>query len=77
MIKVKDLKKKVEELSDVDRQFISDVIDIVNIGVAFKELEHFREFVECEGMDKAIEAKAEELRKLKERKDELKVKMAK
>ena len=77
MVRLKDLKAKVEELSDDDRQFISDVIDIVNTGVAFKELDHFREFVEAEGIDKAIEAKAEELRRLQARKDDLKAREAK
>lgn len=77
MIKVKDLKEKVEGLADDDRQFVSDVIDIINSGVAFKELDHFREFVELEGIDKAIEAKAEELRNLQARKDELKTRFGK
>ena len=53
MVKVKDLKEKVE-----------------------KELQHFREFIEQEGIDKAIEAKAEELRKLQLRKEELKKRMS-
>ena len=52
MVKVKDLKEKVENLADDDRQFI-----------------------EQEGIDKAIEAKAEELRKLQLRKEELKKRM--
>lgn len=76
MVKLKDLKEKVEGLSDVDREFINDVIDVLNSGVPFKALDHFREFVEAEGIDKAIEAKAEELRKLQERKDDLKKRMA-
>lgn len=77
MIKVKDLKEKVEELSDGERQFISDVIDIINTGVPYKEVERFRGFIEQQGIDKAIEAKAEELRKLQARKEELKTKMNK
>lgn len=77
MIKVKDLKEKVEELSDDERQFISDVIDIINTGVPYKEVERFREFIEQQGIDKAIEAKAEELRKLQARKEELKANMNK
>lgn len=72
MIEVKDLKAKVEKLSDDDRQFVNDVIDIINTGVPYKELKRFREFIECEGIDKAIEAKAEELRQLQLRKEELK-----
>lgn len=72
MVKVKDLKEKVEGLSDDDRQFINDVIDIISSGVPFKEVERFRDFVEQEGIDKAIEAKAEELRKLQLRKEDLK-----
>ena len=75
MVKVKDLKEKVEHLADDDKQFISDVIDIINTGVPYKELQHFREFIEQEGIDKAIEAKAEELRKLQLRKEELKKRM--
>ena len=76
MVKVKDLKEKVENLTDDDRQFISDVIDIINTDVPYKELQHFREFIEQEGIDKAIEAKAEELRKLQLRKEELKKRMS-
>lgn len=76
MVTVKDLKKKVEGLSDDERVFINDVIDIINTGVPFKEVERFREFIEQQGIDKAIEAKAEELRKLQARKEDLKKKMA-
>lgn len=76
MVTVKDLKKKVEGLSDDERAFINDVIDIINTGVPFKEVERFREFIEQQGIDKAIEAKAEELRKLQARKEDLKKKMA-
>ena len=77
MIKVKELKEKVENLVDDDKQFISDVIDILNSGVPFKEVDNFREFVELEGLDKAIEAKAKELQNLQARKDELKAKLGK
>ncbi len=77
MIKVKELKEKVENLVDDDKQFISDVIDILNSGVPFKEVDNFREFVELEGIDKAIEAKAKELQNLQARKDELKAKLGK
>ena len=45
MVKVKDLKEKVENLAEDDKQFISDVIDIINTGVPYKELQHFREFI--------------------------------
>lgn len=77
MIKLKDLKAKVEGLSDDDKQFVNDVINLLNTGVPFKELDHFREFVETQGIDKAIEAKAKELEALQARKDELKAKMGK
>ena len=77
MVKVKDLKEKVENMADADKQFINDVIDIINTGVPYKELDHFREFKEQEGIDKAIEAKAEELRQLQLRKEELKKRMSK
>jgi len=77
MIKVKELKERVENLVDDDKQFISDVIDILNSGVPFKEVDNFREFVELEGIDKAIEAKAKELQNLQARKDELKAKLGK
>lgn len=77
MVKVKDLKEKVENMADADKQFINDVIDIINTGVPYKELDHFREFIEQEGIDKAIEAKAEELRQLQLRKEELKKRMSK
>ncbi len=76
MVRLKDLKEKVEGLSDDDRQFVNDVIELLNTGVAFKELDRFREFVEAEGIDKAIEAKAHELQQLQARKDELKKRMA-
>ena len=75
MIKVKELKEKVENLADDDKQFISDVIDIINTGVPYKELQHFREFIEQEGIDNAMEAKAEERRKLQLRKEERKKRM--
>ena len=74
-VMVNDLKEKVENLAEDDKQYISDFIDIINTGVPYKELQHFREFIEQEGIDKAIEAKAEELRKLQLRKEELKKRM--
>lgn len=77
MIKTKDLKLKVEGLSDDDKQFVNDVINILNSGVPFKELDAFREFIEAQGIDKAIEAKARELQALQARKEELKQKLSK
>lgn len=77
MIKLSELKAKVEDLTEDDRQLVNDLIDILNSGVPFKEVEHFREFVELQGIDKVIEAKAHELQELQARKDELKANMSK
>ncbi len=77
MIKLSELKAKVEDLTEDDKQLVSDLIDVLNSGVPFKEVEHFREFVELQGIDKVIEAKAHELQELQARKDELKKGMSK
>ncbi len=77
MIKLSELKAKVEDLTEDDKQLVSDLIDVLNSGVPFKEVEHFREFVELQGIDKVIEAKAHELQELQARKDELKKNMSK
>lgn len=77
MVKLSELKAKVEDLSEDDKKLVNDLIDILNSGVPFKEVAHFREFVELQGIDKVIEAKAHELQVLQARKDELKAKMSK
>ena len=77
MIKLSELKAKVEDLTEDDKQLVSDLIDVLNSGVPFAEVEHFREFVELQGIDKVIEAKAHELQELQARKDELKKNMSK
>ena len=77
MIKLSEFKAKVEDLTEDDKQLVSDLIDVLNSGVPFKEVEHFREFVELQGIDKVIEAKAHELQELQARKDELKKGMSK
>ena len=69
MIKLSELKAKVEDLSEDDKKLVNDLIDILNSGVPFKEVEHFREFIELKGIDKVIEAKAHELQMLRARKD--------
>lgn len=77
MIKLSELKAKVEDLNEDDKKLVNDLIDVLNSGVPFKEVEHFREFVELQGIDKVIEAKAHELQELQARKDELKANMSK
>lgn len=77
MIKLSELKAKVEDLSEDDKKLVNDFIDILNSGVPFKEVDHFREFIELKGIDKVIEEKAHELQVLQARKDELKAEMDK
>ena len=77
MIKLSELKAKVEDLSEDDKKLVNDLIDILNSGVPFKEVEHFREFIELKGIDKVIEAKAHELQMLQARKDEWKASLKK
>ncbi|GEM_PF-2180553 len=77
MIKLSELKAKVEDLTEDDRKLVNDLIDVLNSGVPFKEVDHFREFIELKGIDKVIEAKAHELQVLQARKDELKANMSK
>ena len=76
MIKLSELKAKVEDLTEDDRKLVNDLIDVLNSGVPFKEVDHFREFIELKGIDKVIEAKAHELQVLQARKDELKANMS-
>lgn len=77
MIKLSELKAKVEDLTEDDRKLVNDLIDVLNSGVPFKEVDHFREFIELKGIDKVIEEKAHELQALQARKDELKANMSK
>ncbi|HCD77142.1 MAG TPA: hypothetical protein DEQ27_01995 [Prevotella sp.] len=77
MIKLSELKAKVEDLTEDDRKLVNDLIDVLNSGVPFKEVDHFREFIELKGIDKVIEAKAHELQVLQARKDELKANLNK
>ena len=77
MIKLSELKAKVEDLTEDDRKLVNDLIDVLNSGVPFKEVDHFREFIELKGIDKVIEAKAHELQALQARKDELKANLNK
>ena len=77
MIKLRELKAKVEDLTEDDRKLVNDLIDVLNSGVPFKEVDHFREFIELKGIDKVIEEKAHELQVLQARKDELKANLNK
>ena len=77
MIKLSELKAKVEDLTEDDRRLVNDLIDVLNSGVPFKEVDHFREFIELKGIDKVIEEKAHELQVLQARKDELKANLNK
>ncbi len=77
MIKLSELKAKVEDLTEDDRKLVNDLIDVLNSGVPFKEVDHFREFIELKGIDKVIEEKAHELQVLQARKDELKANLSK
>ncbi len=77
MIKLSELKAKVEDLTEDDRKLVNDLIDVLNSGVPFKEVDHFREFIELKGIDKVIEEKAHELQALQARKDELKANLNK
>ncbi len=77
MIKLSELKAKVEDLTEDDRKLVNDLIDVLNSGVPFKEVDHFREFIELKGIDKVIEEKAHELQVLQARKDELKANLNK